>query len=387
MTFSDRNVGVEESDTSSTKSVEYKRDVSDRIVERISKNNGATVSHEKHIYSGSGSSPSAILNQNDAVLYKYLSLPGGVSLKINPNSTSAGAKTYSLSNLHNDTMATVNADGMVTGTFITGPFGEKLANTILPQNATADTSYEYVGKHQKVTETSFSTQLIQMGARVYIPELGRFLQVDPVEGGTDNSYVYVNDPVNSFDLNGRWSFGGFINSVVQTVTRAIKTVVVATVNTVVKAVSQVVVSAAYYGAWLHGGGRSYTVPAQKYTWSNAQSKDFRSYRGQNGTRPVMVKGTINAGTPEGFLVVNGASAQLTGTLTVNGNSWSFSGKATSIRDTYNFEHQPTGGLMRNAFSWAGRTFGGACEVLRSCSPKDYDIYLPGEVNISGSGSF
>ncbi len=43
-----------------------------------------------------------------------------------------------------------------------------------------------------------------MGVRPYDPVLGRFLVVDPVEGGSANYYDYAGqDPINGFDLTGR----------------------------------------------------------------------------------------------------------------------------------------------------------------------------------------
>ncbi|MGF7229209.1 MAG: RHS repeat-associated core domain-containing protein [Candidatus Saccharibacteria bacterium] len=47
--------------------------------------------------------------------------------------------------------------------------------------------------------------ITEMGARIYIPSLGRFLSVDPIEGGTPNNYVYPTDPVNDLDLTGQMS--------------------------------------------------------------------------------------------------------------------------------------------------------------------------------------
>jgi hypothetical protein len=46
-----------------------------------------------------------------------------------------------------------------------------------------------------------------MGARQYVPGLGRFLEVDPVEAGSANDYEYCfGDAVNCLDLDGQVAF-------------------------------------------------------------------------------------------------------------------------------------------------------------------------------------
>jgi hypothetical protein len=50
-----------------------------------------------------------------------------------------------------------------------------------------------------------------MGARSYVPGIGRFLQPDPVPGGTDNPYAYTDgNPVNETDLTGAFVEGAYL---------------------------------------------------------------------------------------------------------------------------------------------------------------------------------
>ncbi|MBE3014933.1 DNRLRE domain-containing protein [Microbispora sp. NEAU-D428] len=65
--------------------------------------------------------------------------------------------------------------------------------------------YGWLGGKQRSAETLDGVML--MGVRLYDPSLGRFLQLDPVEGGSANAYEYcMGDPVNCTDLDGKWAF-------------------------------------------------------------------------------------------------------------------------------------------------------------------------------------
>nr|WP_023586455.1 DNRLRE domain-containing protein [Streptomyces thermolilacinus] len=72
-----------------------------------------------------------------------------------------------------------------------------------PRPGKATARYAWLGAKQRSSETL--TGLTLMGVRLYNPVTGRFLSNDPVYGGSANPYEYgYGDPVNNFDLDGRW---------------------------------------------------------------------------------------------------------------------------------------------------------------------------------------
>lgn len=109
-------------------------------------------------------------------------------------------------------MTTTDAGGTKTGDFMYDPFGEVIGTT-RPDNTGVFGSFGWVGQHEKFSETHLKLTPVQMGERVYIPSLGRFMQVDGVEGGVENNYVYPPDAVNDFDLEGTFSWGSTIKLV------------------------------------------------------------------------------------------------------------------------------------------------------------------------------
>jgi RHS repeat-associated protein len=192
------------STAASTTTVTYVRDATDRIIERDdATSSGTTVT--RYSYTGPGDSPDLLLNANNAVKERDTSLPGGV---LYSKRSAAGTDVWSYPDLHGDVVATCDSSGNETGgSFSYDPFGNALTGEPNNTNAPAD-DYGWKGQHQRPTDTATGPAIIEMGARLYLPSIGRFLRVDPVPGGSANNYDYLNsDPINGLDLNGQCWWG------------------------------------------------------------------------------------------------------------------------------------------------------------------------------------
>ncbi|CAG7574477.1 RHS repeat-associated protein [Barrientosiimonas humi] len=141
----------------------------------------------------------------------------GVSSELGAMITDTGEATVNLSNPHGDNVSsvTVAADQAtdVPCTSMGGwsdytEFGQPYGFTPVNDPAVVGPiGYGWLGAQQR-SNTTDTAGLTLMGVRLYNPATGAFTTPDPVYGGNDTAYTYPQDPINSFDLDGKWGWRG-----------------------------------------------------------------------------------------------------------------------------------------------------------------------------------
>ncbi|MFE9410039.1 PA14 domain-containing protein [Streptomyces sp. NPDC006704] len=197
--------------SSAGRTVRYTRDVTDRITARTVTEGGKPAQVTRYGFTSGSGGPDIILDSGGNLRQRVLGLPGGVVLT--KTYTQNPTTNWACPNIHGDILFTTDGAGARTGAIhLYDPFGQDIdpatgaiGDIPIPATAEGGMDFGYLGQHTVPIEHVANQQALEMGARTYLPALGRFLQTDPIAAGSANDYDYTNaDPVNNHDLTGEY---------------------------------------------------------------------------------------------------------------------------------------------------------------------------------------
>lgn len=112
----------------------------------------------------------------------YVNGPGGLLAEDVVGVLGAVTATFPIADGHGDVVGTTDASGAFTANPVTDAWGAEASPPA--------SNLGYLGNDERHT-TGAGLDLIQMGLRPYDPALGRFLEPDPVPGGSANPMTTV----------------------------------------------------------------------------------------------------------------------------------------------------------------------------------------------------
>jgi RHS repeat-associated protein len=192
--------------------VTYLRDATDRITGRNT-TAGDTATSIRYASTAGGDAADLALDAALRLQTRTIALPGGVLYTIRGDGTAT--PTVDHPSVRGDLALTTDHTGHHTGPLRTyTPSGDPVttAGTLDPRphpgQPTRPDGLRLAGPTPRPHEHAGALSIIQMGARPYSPLLGRFLSVDPIDGGSANDYDHTAaDPINTTDLDGQRARG------------------------------------------------------------------------------------------------------------------------------------------------------------------------------------
>jgi RHS repeat-associated protein len=182
--------------------ISYTLDPAGRILEADATGEPVSANILSH-FTGPSNIPAWTINTSTKAWKRNIAGIGGSLIAIQNEGANP---VLQIANLHGDIIATASISETAT------EFTSK-ADTSEFGVPTVSNPEKYAWLGSMGLPTELPSGVVAMGARSYVPQLGRFLQPDPIPGGSANAYSYTfGDPVNTNDPSGDYVEGAYLNA-------------------------------------------------------------------------------------------------------------------------------------------------------------------------------